>query len=588
MNVELKLKIRTFLNVYLAISGFCAFPILLLLNGFYLSSDDFLTIKSVFYFLSIAHLSQELFRFILVKDIKTYLRKQPFLKIQNVLIFILIFLRNPLINSFLNTYSFIDYQEAEILYMSIILLPIILSSFVNSLSQNYLFGKLNLTPGLIFALSFAFIILLGAFCLTFPKAAYMGRTVSFVDALFTSTSAVCVTGLTSLDTANTYTVFGKIVIVALIQIGGLGVMTLTTFFAAFLAGGMSFTVKKMMLDILSADNFTSISKLLLQILGFTFAIEGLGAAVLYFSLGGSILHPDFTHLGSAVFHSVSAFCNAGFSTYSANLADPMIFSNYLFNSTIMLLIIFGGLGFTVIANLAYLRPFDRHYKRVRYQLTLSSKIAILSTFTLVFGGALVIWFFEPFAFNQNLSQFDKFFHSLFLSVTPRTAGFNTVPSEGLAGITAVIIIVLMWIGASPGSTGGGIKTSTSVVALFYFFNIMKGKSKLELFNREIDFGTIHKAFLLIFAYFLVLVIGSCALVYIEKDKNVMDLVFEASSALSTVGLSRNLTYFLSSPAKLVLTAMMFIGRVGCLTFFTAMAKPSLSRYSLPKENIMIG
>ncbi len=577
------------LDIAFAAIGLLSFISVTVLVGFRLTEQErnFLHIGSNF--IVWAFVFQELFRVFTSHKILRHIRNRIFLKMISLLfVFIIIF--EDEITGFLGI-VFYNLDRSQILVIFVVLqqLIIIFAIMVRLLRRSYLISKIRLHPGAIFAISFAILILFGSLMLQLPRSAPEGREISFIDSLFTSTSAVCVTGLIVLDTENDFSAIGKMVILMLIQLGGLGVMTLTTFLAAYFAGGISFQLRIMMKDLLSHESLSEVRGILLRILIYTFTIETIGALLLYLSLEGTFTEFNWDSVYIAVFHSVSAFCNAGFSLFSGNLMDPLVKDNYFFNSVIMLLIVFGGLGFVVINELSAIRPFKYKKKRIKHQLSLHSKIVIISTLALILGGGLLIYIVEPYSYNQSMSEAETMFHSIFLSISARTAGFNTAPMESITVTAAVLTIVLMWIGASPGSTGGGIKTTTASIAFFSFIQYARGKSRVEAFGNEIHQDSIQKAYLVIFASLLALGISSIVLFWLEPGMQPMDLIFEATSALGTVGLSRNITPHLAFGSKIVIILLMYIGRIGVFTFFTAFfAQQKEPRYKLPKKTVMIG
>jgi Trk-type K+ transport system membrane component len=256
----------------------------------------------------------------------------------------------------------------------------------------------------------------------------------------------------------------------------------------------------------------------------------------------------------------------------------------------MILIILGGLGFSVLNNIIDLRPKREEYRRRWNRLTVGTKIVLISSLVLIIGGTFTIYIFEPYVFDESLSIGEKIYHSLFLAVTTRTAGFNIAPMTELAPVVIVILLPLMWIGASPGSTGGGIKTTTFSIALLTLFNLMKGKEKVEIFKREISQDSIKKALMVILSSILFLGFSVILLIWLEPDKEAMNLIFEAVSALGTVGLSMDVTGHLGSGGKVIIISLMFIGRIGVLTFFMAFirSKQHVQKYALPKTEIMVG
>ncbi len=582
-------RILSWLNYILSFLGIASLVSILAVTGFYLKPDELNFFKIIIKIIIIIFIAQELIRLILYKNIFEYLVSRWFENLLAIFLFFDLVFPELFLDIFSNLLPHLNLSQISLIYLGILTLGIIFSVITKVLRHSEFVSKIKLNPGAVFVISFAFIILAGTLLLLLPKAVPIGKTLSFVDALFTSTSAVCVTGLTTIDTSSSYTAFGKFIILLLIQVGGLGIMTLTTFFAVFLTGGVSYKLKLMMQDLLDQDSIGAASTLLIRITVFTLAIESIGAVLLYLSLGGNFSSPNYNYIYTSVFHSVSAFCNAGFSLFKLNLMDASTQYNYNFLAIIMSLIVLGGLGFPVINNIATLNPFKRKTKRLRYQLTISSKLVIITTFCLIIFGTIIFYFSEPFAANPNFDFYGRYIHSIFLSITARTAGFNSVPSELLTSSTVFVLIFLMWIGGSSGSTAGGIKTATFSVILLTLWNLLKGKDRVEIFHRQIAEETIRKSLLIVFTSISILFIGFMLLLFLEPFKNPMDLLFEATSALGTVGLSRNLTFYLHTSSKYVLIFLMFIGRIGALTFLLSFANhPILARYTLPKENLLIG
>lgn len=581
-------KIKLWLDIALGVVGLGALGSFIALVGFRLTEEllGFFTIlKDAVIVLFIV---QEALRWLIALEKKQYFKERIF---ENAIFFVIIFefiFPEAMFSFFSMIFPELHYQQLTLLYLAIIEVSIIYVLALKLLRHSNIFSRINLHPGALFALSFAVIILIGTLALMLPRATHEDTSFQLIDALFTSTSAVCVTGLIVVDTAERFTILGKLIILCLIQVGGLGVMTLTTFFAIF-SGGLSFKVRVMMKDMLSNENIGEVTGLLMKITAFTLTIEFLGAMFLYFSQGGSVLALDRHLLYISIFHSVSAFCNAGFSIFTLGLAEPAYQGNYFFNTIIMILIILGGLGFAVLSNLS-LQP-KKMFSRTRrtHKISINAKIVILTSICLIISGWLLIFLSEPFNFDTNFTFFEKAFHSLFLSVTARTAGFNTLPIDLLSAPTLLVLIFLMWVGASPGSTGGGIKTTTFFLAVYSFVNQIRGKERFELSGRQIPNETVHRAFLVIFASLFTLSIGVLILAWLEPDKALSALFFEAVSAIGTVGLSLGITSRLGDGGKVVIILLMFIGRIGALTFFLAFHKPPQEpRYSLPKEQVMIG
>lgn len=459
------------------------------------------------------------------------------------------------------------------------------------------FSNRNTNPALVFVFSFLVLILFGTALLLLPKATYEG--IGFTDAFFTATSAVCVTGLIVVDTATYFTPLGHIFIIVLVQLGGLGIMTFTSFFGYFFKGSSSFGNEFLLKELLNEERMGEIFRTIGKIVLVTFTIEALGALFIYFSVNPQLFDGHLNRLSFSVFHAISAFCNAGFSLLTNNLAEFGFRYNYQFQFIIALLIIIGGLGFPIVFNyfsliksniqrrfrsLYYGEPF--HY--VPHIINVSSKIVLLTTSLLIVGGTVLFFIFENNHSLQGLSLTGKIAGSFFGAVTARTAGFNTLDMSALAPATLLLYFLLMWIGASPGSTGGGIKTTTFAVAVTNILNLGMGKDRVELYGREVSESSVKRAFAVI--VLSVLVLGS-ALLLLELTDGALSmrkLAFEVFSAFGTVGLSLGITSQLSFPGKWIIILTMFLGRVGTFTIMVAFFRKVRSlNYRYPFENVMI-
>jgi len=455
-----------------------------------------------------------------------------------------------------------------------------------------------LNPAQLFMVSFAFIISAGAMLLMMPMSTTL--PIDFTDALFTSTSAVCVTGLTVVDTATRYTFLGKFIILALIQIGGIGVMTITSFFGIFFKEKSSLREQTMLRDYLSEDSFDVILKSLMKVVLITLLIEAIGAAFVYMSLEKNALGSVSDNLKFSIFHAVSAFCNAGFSTLSDNLYDVRIRTNYNVHFWIANLIVLGGIGFPVLLNLyqycksqvkwmfEYFRTRKSYVHRVN-MITLNSKIVIFATFILIVTATLAFMYFEADHTQQGMDFKARLATSYFQSVTPRTAGFNSFSMAALSMPTILIMTFLMWVGASPVSTGGGIKTSTFALAILNAIRIIRGQNHIEVHRYEIHEYSVNKAFAIITLSIFIILFGSFAIFTIDGQFGMFRIIFECFSAFGTVGLSLDLTPNLSAPSKYILIILMYVGRMGSITLLLSLAKGfgSSSLYRYPKENLII-
>ena len=464
--------------------------------------------------------------------------------------------------------------------------------------------KLNLkrtylNPAQIFIFSFLAIIIFGAFLLKLPNAT--NENIPFIDALFTSTSAVCVTGLIVVDTGTYFTFFGQCIILVLIQLGGLGIMTFASYFSYFFRGGSSYESTLMIGDLTNSNKIGEVFSTLKKIILVTFSIEILGALLIFSSLSSEVLTSFSDRSFFAVFHAVSAFCNAGFSTLSESLFDADFRFNYSLQSVIMVLFIFGGLGFPIVFNLFnYIKyliqkrliPYTFRLRRDNivkpWVVNLSSRITLITTFTLLIVGGAVFYFFE---YNNSLAEHDGFgkvITAFFGAATPRTAGFNTVDVSSLRLSTLMLVLLLMWVGASPASTGGGIKTSTFAIATLNFWSLARGKNRIEVFRREIADISVRRAFAIISLSLVVIGTATFLISYLDSEKDLMNIAFECFSAYSTVGLSTGITAQLSTVSKFIIIAVMFIGRVSMLSILIALInKEKYKNYRYSKEEILI-
>lgn len=474
---------------------------------------------------------------------------------------------------------------------------VIILFFIELSKFSLAINELKLSPSLVFILSFILLILVGAGLLSLPEAST--ESISYIDALFTSTSAVCVTGLIVLDTAKDFTFFGQVVIMILFQIGGLGIMVFTSFFGFFFKGSYSIENRLFIRDYINENNVNEIYTTLFKIISFTVLVEGICAFMIYHFTDSAQFSGRGDQFFFALFHAISAFCNAGFSTLSNGLYEEGFREVYNMHLTIALAIVLGGIGFPVVLNYySYLKHVIvgnvkrilgiekyRHSPRVS---SVNTRLVVYTTGILLAIGMVVYAISEQDATLKGLSPYGKFVTIVFGAVTPRTAGFNTVDMRELAVPTVLIYLFLMWIGASPGSTGGGLKTSTFAVAMINTFSIASGKTRVEVFRRQITNETLKKAFAVISLSVLVIGIGVFLLMLFNPELALMDVAFEVFSAFSTVGLSLGITSQLSTGSKLVVMAIMLIGRVGTLTILIAIVrKIGEQRYKYPEETVFI-
>ncbi len=444
---------------------------------------------------------------------------------------------------------------------------------------------LQLSPIQKVLISFILLIVCGSILLKIPGATASG--ISFIDALFTSTSAVCVTGLIVKDTARDFTLFGKVIIAILIQFGGLGIMTFSLAMVSMFQKSISLKWRFAFENLYSDIRKVPIRNLLGRIVIYTFFFEGI-ISIGLFTVFIYDHHP-LEAVGHAVFHSISAFCNAGFSTFSNNLENYR--GNIALNIFIMLAIIIGGLGFIVIHEIRrqFVRSLNRHFFS---GFSHHAKLVLLTTLLLIVTGTAVILLLE---WNHAISPFsfsDRAIVSLFQSVTCRTAGFNTVDISRFRQSTQLFMIMLMFIGGSSGSIAGGVKTTTAAIILLMIISKFKGQNQLILWKRAIDEDTIDRSMLLVLLSIIFIFVTVFLLLSIctsDIMEPMLNILFETVSAFGTVGLSLGTTLKLSEAGKILICIVMFIGRLGPLTLMMALAeKKHETEIFYPEEHIMIG
>lgn len=448
--------------------------------------------------------------------------------------------------------------------------------------------KLLLSTTQMIMLSFLAVILLGSLLLTLPISSASGEAVPYLDALFTATTATCVTGLVTLPTVTTWSVFGQVVILILIQVGGLGVITIMSALMILLHKRMGINDRLLIQDAFNLNSLSGIVRFVKRVLTGTFLIEGIGA-LLYMT----VFVPEYGPRGIwvSVFTSISAFCNAGIDIIAENsLCDYAL--NPVINTVTSLLIILGGIGYVVWWDLIGVGKTLPRKKYKRFQnLSLHSKIAISTTLILIFGGGILIFLFEyhnPLTIG-NLSVFDKIQVSLFQSVTTRTAGFATIQQQDMTNASSVLCLLLMLIGGSPVGTAGGIKTVTIAVLLVSAWATIQNKQDVSLFNRNISKQAVNKAVAVAMMSFSILFISTILLSAVS-DADTLDVLYETVSATATVGLTRNLTPYLNAAGKIIIIGTMYLGRVGPISLALALnsGKKHHNIIKNPTEEISVG
>lgn len=442
--------------------------------------------------------------------------------------------------------------------------------------------KNRLSQTQVIAIGFFVIISIGAFLLSLPISSRDGQSTSMINSLFTATSATCVTGLIVADTFQKWTIFGQILILIMIQIGGLGFMTIGVFFSLFLRRNISLKERGLLQESVNTLQIGGIVKLTKKIMRGTMIFESIGAVLLSIRYIPKLGWARGIYYG--VFHSISAFCNAGFDLmgrYEEYSSFTSMYDDWLVNLTIMLLIIIGGIGFIVWDDISKHGIHLKHYM-------LHTKIVLTTTFILVFGGALLFYIFERNGLMYGMSSSGKILSSLFSSVTARTAGFNTIDTAQLSESSRLLTIILMFIGGSPGSTAGGIKTTTIVVLFAYVWSNIHNSYGCNIFNRRLADDAIKKAST-VFVINLSLAILSALIICTLQPLKIEDIMFEVFSAIGTVGMSTGITRELSTVSRIIIILLMYCGRIGSLTFaLSFIERRRVAHIQQPIEQITIG
>lgn len=529
-------------------------------------------------------------------------------------LFIVIILVNFFITD--NKWQFIKESPVELALMALFLLTIVLEEFISIEEPHYLLTRsathnfiklyfiviqiyiivngilaltksrekwlyLSLSPARIMVISYLLVILLGTLVLKLPKATYEG--ISWIDAFFTSTSAVCITGLTTVNVSQVFTFEGQVMIMIIIQLGGLGIITLTSFIALFMQRGLRLRDQLIVQEIFDSENFSSLSSILKAVIGITFLSELLGAVGLYFTWGNLGLG-EFDRIFYSMFHAVSAYCNAGFSVFPNGLESAGFDFNNISLIIVMVLIVAGGLGFYTYSDVFNIGEIRFNRKR---GLALQTKIILVSTLVLILVGALSMWFIQKSDW-ENLSSGKQILNAFFMSITARTAGFSTVSVGSLAVPALMLLVFLMYIGGAPNSSSGGIKITTMVAVLASIRSYISGKDTVDIGWNNIPLRTVKRSLIVILVSFMLIFFAQFALT-ISEDQDFLDLMFETISAFGTVGLSRGITPELSNAGKIIISIVMFAGRIGLFTFAIAMVEErNKTGYQFPEVSLMVG
>ncbi|MCQ2285496.1 MAG: hypothetical protein MJZ76_01310 [Bacteroidales bacterium] len=487
-------------------------------------------------------------------------------------------------------FKWFNYNNFEDFYLLFIQFYFLVMVVIDLSKASTLLTRVNISPPTMMIFSFFLLIGMGTTLLLLPRMTTNG--ISVIDALFTATSASCVTGLTVLNTGSCFTLKGQVVIMLLVQFGGLSILSFATFFTISLsrsAAGLRY--QHLVKDLLSTNKLSDSFMLLREIFSATIIIELCGVLLLYmYWKTTGLFNSNSEIFFYSIFHAVSAFNNAGFSLWDANLMDAAITSSYFPQAVIMVLVFLGGIGFVTIRD--FFNPkVLRERKKYRWkELQPGSKIILRTTFSIIIITTILIFSLE---YNNSLADkhtvYDKIMTAIFQTVSGRTAGFNMVDVNKFSVATLFVFMLIMFIGASPGSTGGGIKTTTFYVLLKATLATIKGERNIEFQKKTIPFELVDKAFSITIMSLGIICLSTFTLAVVERDFNLEHLLFESISAFTTCGLSTGAAAQFSDVGKLVLILNMYIGRIGTLTIAFALAKRSkLTKHQYPDTYFMIG
>ena len=586
-----------FLNIIMTLSSLLLIGAVVYEHGFKLDNEDIEYLNKIFRFVWIFFLV-ELTAHLIFEFKEAKIKYKKWTWILSALLYLtlipVIFHRPEHPGFVLEFWLFLDNHTFKTLLLLIF-------AFLNiSYGLTRMLGK-RTNPSLILAVSFLSIIIIGAGLLLLPLSIQEGVKVAWIDALFTSTSAVCVTGLTTVNVATTFTPMGLTIIILLIQIGGVGVMTLTSFFAMFFMGNTTLYNQLVVRDMISSTSLGSLFSTLIYILVFTLFIETIGMLSIWLSIHGTMSMSLKEEFAFSAFHSISAFCNAGFSTLPDNLGQPVLMTkhNWFFN-IISVLIILGGIGFPILVNFKHvimhhlkhwwkiISTFKYHKYQHQHLYSLNTKIVLVTTFLLLVIGTGLIALFEWNASFAGMSVGDKWTQAFFNAVCPRTAGFNSVDLTAFTMQSVLVYIFLMWIGGAAQSTAGGIKVNAFAVVFMNMISVIRGSSKVQVFKREISQDSIRRSSVTVVFSLTILFISVFFISIWQPEMSIVSIVFECVSALATVGSSLNTTPFLVDNSKLLICLLMFVGRVGLITLMLGIIKQKKkARFSYPKDDIII-
>ena len=571
------------------ISSLLVFGVMIYRYGFNHTEENIKLIILVTRFFYLVFILGFFIRLALSKDKQGFLGVNAF---EGILILLVIYdavsyflFGHPILEKALLRFGIVNYRAIYHFFIQFFLLFFAIIELIKSVNSIY---TSKLKPTTLFIYSFILLIVGGGVLLTLPGFNHTGRSLNFIDAIFTSASASCVTGLTVVSTSTFFNIKGQLIILLLIQLGGIGILTFASFFASFIKKGIGVKHQIAMNELLDAENISGSFYLIKRILIMAFLIEGIGALGIYVLWGDYQFSSPGEKIYTSVFHSISAFCNAGFSTFEYNFETPLVSELYMLHIFMGVIVFFGSLGFPVIRDVFSPLMLRIRLKEPWREWKLSSKVAIYMSIALILVGMASFYFLNADKNLSNKSPIAQVAICFFQSINLRTSGFNSISLEHLPNTLLLLSIFLMFIGASSASTGGGIKTSTFVVIMVAVIGTIRGKREMTLGNRSIAQELIYKAFAVVIFSGLFVLLVITVLSYFDKDLDLLKLAYEAVSAFATVGLSTGITAELSDGSKITLTVAMFVGRVGIITLAYSLSERAMNadyKYATTHMNI---
>ena len=578
------LRFIKIINLGLVCIALIAVISLLLQNGFYLNRTFEQILIRFDFVIILYYLLQFLVKGFCARNRILYLKRHWFESILALLILIELMMMIRFLGlGFLRSY-FVNINVTAIteIYIGFAQFLIVLTLIAGGIRYNTYFTRLRFHPSHMLIASFIGAILCGSGLLMLPRATFPGHPISYVDALFTAASATCVTGLTVVDTATYFTRFGQLIILCLVQLGGLGIMTVSGFLVMFFGRGIGIRERVMLQEMLNVEKLGLIVTTIRNIVFLTFGIEIAGALLLMFFWRGEGW-PLGQLVYTSIFHSVSGFCNSGFSTFTDSMC--LFSKNAGVLLTLCAVIFLGGLGFMVIRDLGDMLFSMIRRQKHPYRMKVQSQMVLTISIILVIAGAVVFYLLDGMQ-NHEISMLD----SLFMAVATRTAGFSSVEFTHFSAPTLLVFIFLMFVGGSPSSTGGGIKTTTFGVLVKSILAVVTGQNRIILYRRRIPFLVLNRA-LVVFTFAVSIIGVGSFLLALTETAPFIDIFFEVTSAFATVGLSCGLCPELSPLGKCIIIIILLVGRIGTLTLayaVTAQTDTGTNRVEYPSESIVVG